>query len=486
MKFNIRRTLVIIMFMFTFCGILSVNTQAATKNISFKKKNVTMYAGQKRTIKVKVSKSYKNKKIIYSSSNKKIAKVNKKGVVKAVKKGNVKIYAKIKGTNKKAKCKVKVLQNIKKITIMHKEQKYYVGQKYQLQCKISPMRADETIAWKSSNTKIATVDKNGLLKIESAGRVEITAYAVKTQKKSVIAINAEEVPEIRFKEGKSATMEFGAGLQLNVLFINHKRENMIFKSENNSLATVSQTGYVVAQRPGEVSVSATTPDGKEKITIHLIITNKKGFITNSMINNIDLDDCENLMIVAHPDDVSLWGGAHLKEGKRFIVCMTNQYTANRKSEYRNVLKASGSKGIILDYPDEVRDKDGKVVRDEWTNSQEGIEKDLAKIINVKNWNKIATHSPTGETGHVHHKATDKYVVEACTKYGKMDKLWYFGKYYAKGSVPVDLPRITEEERLFKQSLIDLYVGEQNPIEKYWVQMIPHENWVKATEYVAGK
>ena len=41
---------------------------------------------------------------MHSSSNKKVATVNKKGVVKALKKGNITVYAQIKGTSKKAKC----------------------------------------------------------------------------------------------------------------------------------------------------------------------------------------------------------------------------------------------------------------------------------------------------------------------------------------------------------------------------------------------
>ena len=47
-------------------------------------------------------------------------------------------------------------------------------------------------------------------------------------------------------------------------------------------------------------------------------------------------------------------------------------------------------------------------------------------------------------------------------------------------------RITDEELTFKQSLVDLYKNETKPINTYWAQMIPYENWVKATDYVAGK
>ena len=65
-----------------------------------------MFATQRKQLKVKLSDKYKKSDVVYSSSNKKVATVNKKGVVKALKKGNITVYAQIKGTSKKAKCKV--------------------------------------------------------------------------------------------------------------------------------------------------------------------------------------------------------------------------------------------------------------------------------------------------------------------------------------------------------------------------------------------
>ena len=50
------------------------------------------------------------KKIIWKSSKKKIAKVSKKGVVTALKLGKTKITAKVKGTKKKATCKISVVK----------------------------------------------------------------------------------------------------------------------------------------------------------------------------------------------------------------------------------------------------------------------------------------------------------------------------------------------------------------------------------------
>ena len=37
------------------------------------------------------------------------------------------------------------------------------------------------------------------------------------------------------------------------------------------------------------------------------------------INQIDLKQCQKLMIVAHPDDEKIWGGSHLLKGHYLVA-----------------------------------------------------------------------------------------------------------------------------------------------------------------------
>lgn len=78
----------------------------ATK-LKIKKKKITVIAGEKKQIPVKVKP--KKAKIKWSSNKKKIARVSKKGVVRGIKKGTAKITAK--SGKKKAVCTVKVIAN---------------------------------------------------------------------------------------------------------------------------------------------------------------------------------------------------------------------------------------------------------------------------------------------------------------------------------------------------------------------------------------
>ena len=85
-----------------------VSVHAAT--VKLNKKTVTLEVGKTTTLKVTGTK----KKVTWSSSNKKVATVTKKGKVSAKKKGTATIYAKV--NSKKLKCKVTVKAKAAKVT----------------------------------------------------------------------------------------------------------------------------------------------------------------------------------------------------------------------------------------------------------------------------------------------------------------------------------------------------------------------------------
>ena len=87
-----------------------VNVEAAKKTVKLNKTKATVFVGDSFKLKLKNAKG----KIKWSSSNKKVATVSKKGNVKAVKAGKATITAKNSG--KKYKCKVKVLEEEKTAT----------------------------------------------------------------------------------------------------------------------------------------------------------------------------------------------------------------------------------------------------------------------------------------------------------------------------------------------------------------------------------
>ena len=92
------------------------------------------------------------------------------------------------------------------------------------------------------------------------------------------------------------------------------------------------------------------------------------------IDNINLDKYKKVMIVAHPDDEMLWGGAHLIEDDYLVVCITCGTSAKRLKEFKEVMKATDDSFIYLGYPDKDND-----IRNEWETCYNNIYFDIEKI-----------------------------------------------------------------------------------------------------------
>lgn len=154
------------------------------KKITLNKTSVTLNRGAKnRTFQLK--KAIKNKNATYKgvswySSNKNIATVNSTGKVTLKRRGKVVITVKAKdGSNKSAKCTITVKQLVTKI-IFDKKNKYNVdyGKSINLKATVEPSDASiRTLKWKSSNSKVLTVNKNGKVTAKGLGSAVITASA---------------------------------------------------------------------------------------------------------------------------------------------------------------------------------------------------------------------------------------------------------------------------------------------------------------------
>lgn len=110
-------------------------------------------------------------KVKWRSSDTKVAKVDSDGNVTATGAGKATITATRNG--EKLSCTVKVIKQ----RLSKKQLTVYVGKTKTLMLK----GAYQKVTWKSSNTKIATVDKNGVVRGKKKGEVTVTAlHAGKT------------------------------------------------------------------------------------------------------------------------------------------------------------------------------------------------------------------------------------------------------------------------------------------------------------------
>ena len=180
--------------------------QASAASVKLNKTKIVLVVGQ--TYNLKVSGTKKTPQ--WSSSNKKIVSVTKKGVVKGLRKGTATITAKI--GKKTYKCKVTVespkLSSTKKTVT--------AGTSFTL--KLNGTK--QTVKWYTSNKKIATVSKKGVVKTLRAGSVKITAKVGGKSYVCRVTVKAKPAAPVVSEKNKAAA-------QYNALINNLKKEKNI-------------------------------------------------------------------------------------------------------------------------------------------------------------------------------------------------------------------------------------------------------------------
>ncbi len=238
----------------------------------------------KKTIRIK--ESFKNQvlgysgKVTWTSSNKKVATVSSKGVIKGVKKGTATITAK--AGKKTYKCTVKVLNPVlSKSTI-----RPMIGQTY----KLSVIGGNGKITWSSSKKSIATVSSTGVVKAKREGTATVTATrnGVKITCKVIVSdglvLSADSADLLIGGDGKkegftlSALSGFG---------------DVTWTSDDESIATVTNKdgkGYVEPVDEGFAFITATRDGYTEECIINVTKADNISYAAPSEWSSIDVTD----------------------------------------------------------------------------------------------------------------------------------------------------------------------------------------------------
>jgi enterochelin esterase-like enzyme len=171
---------------------------AADSKVTLNKESLVIGIGKyHNTEKIKATVTGSVKEVIYSSSNSKVATASKTGVVTGVSVGTADITCKIKGTDKKAVCKVTVRRFVEAINTGYPYVNFYnKGDTYQLDVTITPKNATiKKLTYSSSNEAVAKVNSKGLITAVGAGNAYI--YIKATDNGSQV-----KVIRVKFLEGE--------------------------------------------------------------------------------------------------------------------------------------------------------------------------------------------------------------------------------------------------------------------------------------------
>lgn len=222
--------------------------------ISLNKKTASIFAaGSGRTLTLKPSidgTAVAGNKVEWSSGNSSTASVSRTGIVTGKKPGTAVITAKANG--KSASCRVTVKAatlklNKTKATIYTRGQSTLLLTSVVNGVKVSGTK----VSWKSSNTRIATVSKSGVVNARKKGVVTITA---KANGKSASCRVTVKTPTLTLAKS-SAVIKKGKAVQIKAKAT--PKGKVTYRSKNKKIATVTTSGRVTGKKKGTTIIRVT-------------------------------------------------------------------------------------------------------------------------------------------------------------------------------------------------------------------------------------
>ena len=139
--------------------------------------------------------------------------------------------------------------------------------------KIKVNDGDEIKSWKSSNTKVAKVDKNGKITGVKKGNATITVTTVKGAKVNVkvvvkeVKIPTKKIKVSNVKKGK-LSLKSGKSFGLNVVITPSDSTDAVkYTSSDKKIVTVDKNGKIKAVNKGKAKVTITSGKIKRVITV---------------------------------------------------------------------------------------------------------------------------------------------------------------------------------------------------------------------------
>ena len=235
-----------------------------------------------------------NKNVTWSSDHEAIATVDQNGTVTARNGGQAIITVTTADGSKTATCTVNVRVHIgvpvQSVGLNKTELALEVGKTGTLEAKVEPSDAtNKNVTWSSSNPEVATVD-NGVVTAVSAGEAIITVTTEDGGKTATckVTVNAPQtVPvtgvtldkaELTLEKGSTGTLKATVAPQ------NATNNTVTWSSNNPEVATVDSTGKVVAQKPGNATITVTTVDGNKTATCEVTVKETPVAVTGVGLN----------------------------------------------------------------------------------------------------------------------------------------------------------------------------------------------------------
>lgn len=287
-----------------------VEEEIPVTGISITKADENVYVGDKVKLDVTViPENANNKNFTLKSLNEDVATIDEQGNVIAKAYGKARIMATSEDGEFTDICEFDVFEHVTGVNINSSSLNLKIGEKKTLEAIVKPEgKTDGQIRWSSSDAEVAEVDDNGAVTAKAKGPAIITATTVDGGYTASCEVRVYQPVTSLDLNIKSLTLNTGEAQQLiaTVLPVDADNKNVIWTSEDETIAKVDDTGKVTGIKAGQVWIYAESEDEGYRdgclVTVNQPVTGLE--LNKSSITFNQIGDTEQLTATVLPEDAT--------------------------------------------------------------------------------------------------------------------------------------------------------------------------------------
>jgi uncharacterized protein YjdB len=253
----------------------SFNITPPVTSISLSSTSVNISVGQTHKLTATVLPNIApNKLVNWTTSNATFATVSNNGLVTGIANGTVIITATTVDMGLTATAIVTITTAVQRVSLNIEKLSLFTNQTFQAIATVIPSNAsNKIVSWASSNSSIATVDSNGLIRGIANGLANISVLTQDGAKTASIAVGVTTrvtgvtiQPTLSLRKGESFT------LVSTVFPESASNKNLLWITNNVSVATVNSKGTVKGIKVGSATITVRTVDGNFMSMCNVTVT----------------------------------------------------------------------------------------------------------------------------------------------------------------------------------------------------------------------
>lgn len=235
-----------------------------------------------------------DKTTTWSSRNEDVATVDSNGKVKALKKGETTITAKIGSHEASVKITVNEI-NINSISINELDNNFKKGDKFTFTVSCNPENTtdDKTVTWSSSDENVGKIDNDGNFVALKEGKTTLTAKVGNFKAETVVNVSEKHIEDFKLLQNEGDVLKTGNTQKLLTVISPEDFTDLYtikYKSSDETIATVDDNGNVTALKDGKVTISAklTTEyndEFEDSIEINVLASEDNSNVLDNQTNN---------------------------------------------------------------------------------------------------------------------------------------------------------------------------------------------------------